>query len=61
MLTIAQAAQYLKVSTKTLRRWETQGILIPHRTTGNQRRYEEEQIKGFKKPSHLSLSPLTPA
>lgn len=60
MLTISQAAKYLKVSPKTLRRWESQGLLIPQRTEGNQRRYDENQIRSFKKPSHVSLSPLTP-
>ncbi|MHA1168435.1 MAG: MerR family DNA-binding transcriptional regulator [Candidatus Hodarchaeales archaeon] len=28
------AAKILGVCTKTLRRWETRGIIIPHRTAG---------------------------
>ncbi len=59
MLSIAQAAKLLSVSTKTLRRWEKQGSLIPQRSVGNQRRYSEDQINTFTKPSRLSLSPLT--
>ncbi|MEK7573542.1 MAG: MerR family DNA-binding transcriptional regulator [Patescibacteria group bacterium] len=46
-LTIQQAASLLGVSTKTLRRWEAKGILIPQRTAGNQRRYTNSQIENF--------------
>ena len=60
MLTIAQAAQFLRVTPKTLRRWEKQGILTPERSAGNQRRYTEDQLASFTKPSRVSLSPLTP-
>lgn len=59
MLSIAQAAKIIRVSTKTLRRWESQGILVPIRSVGNQRRYSDEQITSFTKPSRVSLSPLT--
>ena len=47
-LTIQQAANLLGVSTKTLRRWEAKGILVPQRTPGNQRRYTQSQIDRFK-------------
>lgn len=43
-LTISQAAKLKGVSTNTLRRWEAEGILIPVRTAGNQRRYLLSQI-----------------
>ncbi|MEK7559377.1 MAG: MerR family DNA-binding transcriptional regulator [Patescibacteria group bacterium] len=46
-LTIQQAASLLGVSTKTLRRWEAKGILIPQRTAGNQRRYTNSQIENY--------------
>jgi excisionase family DNA binding protein len=46
-LSIHEAADYLGVSTKTLRRWESQGILTPERTPGNQRRYSLIQLQTF--------------
>src|SRR3990172_374072 len=57
-LTIQEAASFLQVSTKTLRRWEKQGILIPERTVGNQRRYSLLQLQEFDpaaKKSHISI------
>jgi len=49
LLSIQQAAKLLKVSTKTLRRWEAQGILTAHRTPGNQRRYQLGKLLTFSK------------
>ncbi len=46
--TIQDAANILGVSTKTLRRWDQRGRLVPTRTVGNQRRYTQEQIQEFK-------------
>src|SRR3990172_1504206 len=57
-LTIQEAADFLQVSTKTLRRWEKQGILIAERTPGNQRRYNLYQLQNFdkqKKPTSFSI------
>jgi excisionase family DNA binding protein len=51
MLTVDQAAQYLKVSSKTLRRWESKGLIVPIRTSGGHRRYTVEQLKEFKSKS----------
>ena len=51
-LTVEKAAEALDVSTKTLRRWETQGTLTPKRTSGGHRRYSLGQIKDFKKRSY---------
>ncbi|MBL7078032.1 MerR family DNA-binding transcriptional regulator, partial [Candidatus Shapirobacteria bacterium] len=48
LLIINQAAAFLGVSTKTLRRWEKKGVLVPQRTVGNQRRYTIEEITNFK-------------
>ena len=53
LLTIQEAAKILGVSTKTLRRWDKAGTLIPTRTQGNQRRYTKEQIVAFKKQREL--------
>lgn len=44
-LTIAQAAQFLKVSPDTLRRWEEKGIVTPRRTRGGNRRYTLLDLK----------------
>ena len=46
-LTIGEAAKLLGVSTQTLRRWERTGrIQPPERTSGGQRRYDLQSIKG---------------
>ncbi len=48
-LSIQEAARILKVSEKTLRRWEDRGILEPLRTLGGHRRYSYLQLQEFKK------------
>ena len=45
LLTIKDAAKLLGVSTKTLRRWESNGHLVPQRTIGNQRRYSKNELE----------------
>ena len=52
-LLIHEAADLLKVSTKTLRRWEDAGKLIAERTDGGHRRYLLAKISSFKKSSSL--------
>ena len=47
-LSIHEAANFLGVSSKTLRRWENASKLIPLRTEGGHRRYTLAQIKAFK-------------
>ena len=47
LLSIQEAAKILKVSTKTLRRWEGRSVLVPQRTDGNHRRYSSSQIEQF--------------
>jgi predicted site-specific integrase-resolvase len=42
---IGKASERLGVSISTLRRWETQGRLIPERTKAGHRRYEAAQIE----------------
>lgn len=44
-LTITQAAEFLKVSPDTLRRWEDKGIVTPARTKGGSRRYTLLDLK----------------
>lgn len=61
LLTIADAARKLGVTTKTLRRWEKRGLIAPVRTVGNQRRYSLEQINALlttNDPDGIDHSPL---
>lgn len=58
---ISKAATELGVSISTLRRWESEGKLVPQRTKGNQRRYSAEQIMGLvrkvtPKPDRITLA-----
>ena len=48
LLKVGDAAEYLGVSISTLRRWETEGKLIPERTAGNQRRYDTSVLNRFR-------------
>ncbi len=50
---ITEAARILKVSEKTLRRWEDKKILIPLRTHGGHRRYSASALIEFKKKKKL--------
>ena len=47
-LTIKEAAELLGVSTKTLRRWESEGKLQSERTSGGHRRYDIVQLLGIE-------------
>src|SRR3972149_10025117 len=64
-LSITEAARFLNISAKTLRRWEKQGILVPERTVGNQRRYSLIQLQEFdpntKRLEIQSSFPKSPA
>jgi putative resolvase len=44
LLSIAKAANYIGVAAVTLRRWEKKGMLVPHRTFGNHRRYSLPEL-----------------
>lgn len=48
MLSIKEAAEFLGVSTETLRRWEKAGKLISYRTDGGHRRYEQTDLIKLK-------------
>jgi len=61
LCTIAEAAEYLGVSTQTIRRWEKSGYLTAvKRTKGRHRRYDLSQLsrdRGTKEPkSELTLA-----
>lgn len=48
---IGKASEALGVSITTLRRWETEGKLIPGRTAAGHRRYDLSKLK----PEFVSL------
>jgi len=50
---ISEAAKLKGVSVSTLRRWESEGKLIPERTLSGHRRYTVAQLLGIK--TELSL------
>jgi len=43
-LGITEAAEYLRISASTLRRWEKKGFLVPERTPTGIRRYTKKQL-----------------
>lgn len=47
-LTPSQAAKELSVSTETLRRYETEGLIASEKTAGGHRRFSKEEIEAFK-------------
>lgn len=54
-LSISAAAKLKGVSTSTLRRWESSGILIPERTANGHRRYDLNQLLGIKKDLSFTI------
>ncbi len=46
-LTITEAAEILRRSTKTLQKWDRDGKLVAFRTSTNRRYYTEQQLKSF--------------
>ena len=47
LITIKEASELLSVNPKTLRRWDTLGVLKPIRTFGGHRRYKISDIKNY--------------
>lgn len=45
---IKEAAEFLNVTSQTLRNWEKSGKLIPSRSSGGQRLYDREQLEHFR-------------
>ncbi len=60
LLSIQEAAKKLKVSTKTLRRWENKGVLTPIRTEGGHRRYTQAQINDFIAKAKIKAPVVAP-
>ncbi len=57
LLTVAEAASYLGVSAKTLRRWDATGILIPIRHPATRYRlYKKSQLANFSKSLTLEVN-----
>ncbi len=57
LLTVAEAAAVLGVSTKTLRRWDAEGVLIPIRHPATQYRlYKKSQLIDFMKSLTLETN-----
>lgn len=46
--TIGKAAKMLSVSVQTLRLYEQEGLIIPFKTPGNQRKYSHEDIERLR-------------
>ncbi|MDZ7764938.1 MAG: MerR family transcriptional regulator [Melioribacteraceae bacterium] len=42
---IRTAAELLGISIHTLRMYEREGLIIPHKTSGNQRSYSQDDIE----------------
>ncbi len=58
-LSISEAAFMLGVSTKTLRRWDNDGKLVPiFRTLGKHRRYSTIQIKKIINPNYVDTNKI---
>ena len=61
MWKVAEFGQLVGVSASTLRRWKSEGKLIPERTVGNQRIYTEahlsfaKNLKTGKSPSKVII------
>lgn len=55
LVSAAQAASMLGVSTRTLLRWEEAGKLKPIRTSGGHRRYDVSELLGTKNDSSLTV------
>ena len=58
VLTVSQAAKFLKVSVDTLRRWDRSGKLTTRRSPGGNRRYSKEDLRNFKKTGTSSNDTL---
>ncbi len=47
LLNVGQAAEYLGVSSASLRKWSNDGLVPTYRTPGGQRRYARDDLDGF--------------
>lgn len=56
LLTVSEAAELLGVSTKTIRRWETEGRIKSIRTEGGHRRFTITDLIGNKQDNSLTVA-----
>lgn len=47
LLNTKEASEYLNVSADCLRKWDKSGKLVPYKTAGGHRRYDEDVLKSF--------------
>jgi excisionase family DNA binding protein len=47
LLSVGEAAEFLGVSTASLRKWSDQGLVPVYRTPGGQRRYSRAELQRF--------------
>ena len=53
VLTAKESADYLRISTFTLRKIERQGLIIPYRTPGGHRRYSMDMLNDYLERSRI--------
>ncbi len=51
---IGEVAETLKTTVRTIRYYEEEGLLVPHRTDGGTRLYSEQHIDRLKAIIHLA-------
>lgn len=62
MMSISQAADHLKVTAQTLRRYEREGKLVPQRRPGSKYRYyTRSQLNEYKQQTDKTPAAETPA
>jgi MerR family transcriptional regulator/heat shock protein HspR len=61
LYTVGQATELLGVNPPTLRRWERDGLISPHRTDGGQRRYTRKELDKLQEIAQLSDEGVTSA
>jgi excisionase family DNA binding protein len=49
MISISEFSKKIGVHAQTIRKWEKEGKITSVRTTGNQRRYDEQTVRKFRK------------
>ena len=53
LLTAKEAASYLRISLFTLRKIEQQGLIVPYRTPGGNRRYSLDMLNEYLEQSRI--------
>ena len=56
LVTVSEAAELLGVSTRTIRRWESEGRIKAIRTEGNHRRFEVSELLGKHQDASLTVA-----